>query len=470
MSNNINDSLLYKLVFRALANISNSSKTKEEKVKVIKIMTKLIENIVNAEKNQEDSEKFRKIRVKNPNISLMFEIEGNYEFIKSIGFDQETIDDNIFLYLPKNKINVPLLEKLLSYIELLSLNFQGEEKDEQNYYEKNSLKKSVYTEDYFQFSNNENENSNNDTNNNDKNENENEENEESINLDEDNDIFENIKESPTTVIQKKTEINPPSKIFNQAQQQGQENYLNTINEEGNSNSNSKINSNCNSNCNSNINSNNNITNNNSNISDNIQQNNFFGESNKETSKNNKKKKKIKYKLKVDPDSGLFNNQNKLNLNNRISIDCNQSSDKKIDLTSSVKKLKTNCKDEIGKQCLVLTNIYREKNFLPPLEWNDELWKIAYTHSKNMGDKKVRYGHNGFQERIAQCPFTLIKSCENVFMCYDSCREDEVAKIGVDAWINSPNKRNILSDTTVCAIASYKNKSGTYYLTQLFGKI
>ena len=446
MSINItSDVYLYKSVFRALSNISKSRKEKEEKVKIVRIITKLIENIVNAEKNQEDSEKFRKIRVKNPNISLMFEIDGNYDFIKSIGFEEKTIDGKEFLYLPKSSVNIPILEKLLSYVELLVLNFQGENKDEENYYEKNSLKRSVYTEDYFQKpdENEINNNNCNETNNND----DNEENEDSFNLDDNNDFFDNIEECPETKIIKKnkdTAINPPSGFSKQAEQQGKEKSDNPIKAKEDNNNNA-------------------------------QPNIIFGD----TSKNKKKTKKIKYKLKVAPNSDLLNNQNsipdnkantKYNPFHRIAIDCNISTEKKIDLASSVKKLKTSCKDDIGKQCLVLTNIFREENYLPELEWNDELWKIAYNHSKNMGEKKVRYGHSGFHDRINQCSFPLTKSCENVFMCYDSCKEIEVAKMAVDGWINSPNSRNLLSDTTICAIASYKNKSGTIYLTQLFGKI
>jgi uncharacterized protein YkwD len=381
----------------------------------------------------------------------MFEIDGNYEFIKSIGFEEKTIDNNEYLYLPKSNVNIPLLEKLLSYVELLVLNFQGENKDEENYYEKNSLKRSVYTEDYFQHPV-ENEINNNNNVNEMNNNNDNDENNDSFDIDENNDIFENIEESPETQIVKKnkdTEINPPSTIPKQDEQKVNENSDNPI--KGNDDNN-----------NDNKNKNNN----------NIQQNNFFGDPKKKT-------KKVRYKLKLAPNSNLLNNQNsfpdnkantKYNQFNRIAIDCNKSAEKKIDLSSSIKKLKTSIKDDIGKQCLVLTNIFREENYLPELEWNDELWKIAYVHSKNMGEKKVHYGHNGFIDRIKQCPFTLIKSCENVFMCYDSCREIEVAKMAVDGWINSPNSRNLLSDTTICAIAYYKNKSGTIYLTQLFGKI
>jgi hypothetical protein len=319
MSTNIpSDVYLHKVIYRALSNISKSRKEKEEKVKIVRIITKLIENIVNAEKNQEDSEKFRKIRVKNPNISLMFEIEGNYEFIKSMGFEEKTFDNNEYLYLSKSNVNIPLLEKLLSYMELLLLNFQSENKDEENYYEKNSLKRSVYTEDYFQNPvENEINNNNNNANEMDNND-DNEENNDSFDIDENNDIFENIKESSETQIIKKdkdTVINPPSTFSKQDEQKGNENSDNPIKANADNNNNA-------------------------------QPNNIFGE----TSNNKKKtKKKIKYKLKVDPNSDLLNNlninpDNKANTKygpfNRLAIDCDQSKKKKIDLSASIKKIKT----------------------------------------------------------------------------------------------------------------------------------
>ena len=76
-----------------------------------------------------------------------------------------------------------------------------------------------------------------------------------------------------------------------------------------------------------------------------------------------------------------------------------------------------CRDEIGKRCLQLTNEFRAKNKLPPLKWDDSIWRISYTHSKNMGDKKVPFGHKGFNERIRQFPFHFSLACENVFMCH-----------------------------------------------------
>ena len=126
-----------------------------------------------------------------------------------------------------------------------------------------------------------------------------------------------------------------------------------------------------------------------------------------------------------------------------------------------------CKDEIGKKCLILTNKFREKYKLPPLEWDDSIWRIAYVHSKNMGEGVVPFGHKGFNERINQFNFTYYKACENVYMC-QGYSQYNIAENAVNGWINSyGHKQNLLSDTSHCAIACYKTNYGAFYLTQLF---
>ena len=96
-----------------------------------------------------------------------------------------------------------------------------------------------------------------------------------------------------------------------------------------------------------------------------------------------------------------------------------------------------------------------------------MWKISLTHSKNMRDKKVPFRHSGFEERLAKFPFSYSLAGENVFMC-SGHGDNQIVQKGVDGWINSPgHRKNVLSNTTHCAIASFKTSSGYYYLTQMF---
>ncbi len=43
---------------------------------------------------------------------------------------------------------------------------------------------------------------------------------------------------------------------------------------------------------------------------------------------------------------------------------------------------------IGAECVRLTNIYRMKKGLAPVQWNEELAVIGHGHSKDMGEGKV----------------------------------------------------------------------------------
>ena len=63
----------------------------------------------------------------------MLDIKGNFEFIKYLGLEEQIIENNKYLYLPTKNINILLLQKVSSYIELILLSDQ-EEGNEQNFY------------------------------------------------------------------------------------------------------------------------------------------------------------------------------------------------------------------------------------------------------------------------------------------------------------------------------------------------
>ena len=328
------DEYIYEKVSSILTNIKKSEMENDIKMRIIRIITKLIENIINAEINGENSEKFRKIKVNNPNISLMLDIEGNLEFIKYLGFEEQTIENIKYLYLPIKNINIPLYQKVLSFIELTLLNNEEEIAEQNNNYLLNDENK---------------------------------------NLTEGEKI---LRETGKMRFNNALKNNaPPNLNFNK-------------NKDSNSN-------------------------------DNI------------FTLNDLQKKAYKDLAKLD---------------------------------ENIK-----CTDEIGKKCLQLTNNFRAKNKLPPLQWDDDIWRIALTHSKNMGEKKVPFSHEGFEERIKLFPFYFSMACENVFYGF-GYRNYSIAPAAVNGWISSPgHKKNLLSDTTHCAIATFITRRGEYYLTQMFAR-
>lgn len=69
---------------------------------------------------------------------------------------------------------------------------------------------------------------------------------------------------------------------------------------------------------------------------------------------------------------------------------------------------------IGHECLRLTNIFRAENNLSPLTWHQSLYEIGMTHSADMAEGRVEFGHDGFQERrVSRYPFNYQSAAENV---------------------------------------------------------
>ena len=413
--NKKDDNFIYELVFNIVSNISNSDKPSDIKIKIIRILTKLIENILKAETIGKDSEKYRRVKITNPNISLLFDIKGNYEFIKLLGFEEEFYNEELCLYLPKENLKIPLFQEVLSYIELLLLNF--EENFENNYYESSEINKI-----------------------------EEDEKEQSINfnnIEEDIDIENNIHEDNNI-----NNINNSDNINNIDDYNGldiKEILKNTKDVRlGNNNNNLEYGDNWN-----------------------IRP---AGPS-REGARILRQTGQERYRKALQFTNNNSGNNNKINDNNfhpnihtfdDFNNYGNSSSFKSNDKFSTVK-------DDIGKKCLELTNQFRAKNKLPPLKWDDSIWKISLTHSKNMGDGKVPFGHKGFNERIKQFPFHFSLACENVFMC-QGYSEYSIAENAVNGWINSPgHRKNLLSNTNSCAIATYRTSSGAYYLTQMFAR-
>jgi len=386
-NNNNNDinsyDYIYEMLFGIVSNIITDKTKLEIKFKQFNILEKIIANIISAEKARKNSENYRKIRINNPNIELILKIKGVYDFLIFLGFKQENNEkDEVYLYLPEEKISLQKLEKSLFYMNLLNINFIDiNNEDNLNYYE---------TPEYQ----------------------------------------ENIKQKKLTNKNELPEINiinPNSTNTNEAQkileETGQERYNQALKNTNDNDNNYPFFS-----FNTIIN--------------------FFACDSCRTSAKKEAKKFFEQKTQKD--------ENKKNLMTLSDLEYKNPDNNSLE-----------CKDDIGKECLQLTNEFRSKNNLPPLEWDDSIWSLAYTHSKNMGEGVVPFGHKGFNERVNNFNFRYYKACENVYMC-QGISQYNIAENAVKSWINSPgHKMNLLSDTSHCAVGVYKNNYGEFYLTQLF---
>lgn len=79
-------------------------------------------------------------------------------------------------------------------------------------------------------------------------------------------------------------------------------------------------------------------------------------------------------------------------------------------SSNVEKL-----NEIGKEALKLSNEFRKKHRKRELMWHEDLARIGFGHSKDMGEKKVIFDHVGVKERFAAYPFKASSAAENLAM-------------------------------------------------------
>jgi uncharacterized protein YkwD len=91
-------------------------------------------------------------------------------------------------------------------------------------------------------------------------------------------------------------------------------------------------------------------------------------------------------------------------------------------------------DRIGRDALEYTNQFRHENNLPPLKWHQGIADIGKVHSKDMGEGKVPFGHQGFQKRVNKFPVRHRGAAENVAM---NSGTSEIARVAVNGWIDSP---------------------------------
>lgn len=123
-----------------------------------------------------------------------------------------------------------------------------------------------------------------------------------------------------------------------------------------------------------------------------------------------------------------------------------------------------------------TNEYRQSQGKSELRLGEKLSFAARDWSKTQGERR-RIGHSGFsRERMSVISSeygssgAVEMSAENVAMTSASGSSPErIAGMFVRMWIKSSgHRRNILSKTSTIGVGIFKNNSGSYYATQIFG--
>ena len=127
--------------------------------------------------------------------------------------------------------------------------------------------------------------------------------------------------------------------------------------------------------------------------------------------------------------------------------------------------KNNNYTSLAKDILTLVNEHRAGMGLKPLVSNDVIVNIAEGHSKNMATKKVPFGHQGFDARVAKISKQVkpVNSfAENVLF------GPQKAKEAVELWLGSEgHRKNIEGDYNQTGIGIVKSKNGDLYYTEIF---
>lgn len=121
---------------------------------------------------------------------------------------------------------------------------------------------------------------------------------------------------------------------------------------------------------------------------------------------------------------------------------------------------------ISSEYMTLINTHRENLGLEPLMLDEEMSKVALTHSANMASGKVSFGHTGFSQRCSEN--REIMGGGNLCGEIVAAGQSTVQKV-FTSWMNSSGHRSKIEEPryTHTGFGYAKNAEGKMYWTQVF---
>ena len=116
----------------------------------------------------------------------------------------------------------------------------------------------------------------------------------------------------------------------------------------------------------------------------------------------------------------------------------------------------------------LVNAHRARRHQRVLVTDTVLARIAREHSRDMAERRVAFGHDGFDDRVkeAERHFDFSEIAENVAL--NDYSRSRTVTIAVDGWLGSPHHReNIEGNFDRSGVGVVRSGDGTYYFTQIF---
>lgn len=123
------------------------------------------------------------------------------------------------------------------------------------------------------------------------------------------------------------------------------------------------------------------------------------------------------------------------------------------------------KKDMTTEIMQYVNNYRATKGLEPLSSDPAIVQDAIEHSKNMANKRVPFGHDGFNGRYKDLSNKLspVMGCAENVACGDVDAEQVVTM-----WLNSDgHRKNIEGNYNLSGIGVAEGNDGQLYFTQIF---
>mmetsp|Transcript_23245 Transcript_23245/g.43700 ORF Transcript_23245/g.43700 Transcript_23245/m.43700 type:complete len:248 (-) Transcript_23245:137-880(-) len=125
-----------------------------------------------------------------------------------------------------------------------------------------------------------------------------------------------------------------------------------------------------------------------------------------------------------------------------------------------------CRPLLEEEVLALTNEFRGREGLSPLQRHEALSSVARKHARAMADGIEPFSHDGASERFQNSGLECHNFAENLAVSSGYARE-VMAQTTVDGWIRSPgHRRNLVGPFNICGIGWSSNDDCQLYITQL----
>ena len=123
-------------------------------------------------------------------------------------------------------------------------------------------------------------------------------------------------------------------------------------------------------------------------------------------------------------------------------------------------------DAMETEILQYVNDDRKDHGLAALQINSLESSLALKHSQDMAKGKVKFGHDGFNNRAK----TIQQSLGSTEIGENVAEGPMTAREVVDGWLNSPgHKKNIEGHFTLTGIGYARDSKGNIYFTQIFSR-